>query len=379
MCLGRKRRAVAGLPPFPFAWQCDSNVLAVRFRYPRARQREVKILRSRALILASIPVFILVAGGLQPALATDSDAWLVKGRILGKGGKKANDVSGIACSTTKGFPRTCLLIDDNRQRAQVVTVHDGIIIAGGSIRLISNRYNGKPLELDGEGVAYADGYYYVMGSHGHPRDSRHSLDPIRDADKIKASIAATSQIVRVSEHAYGATVTATAKLRAVIATDPVLSPFLDQRLENNGLTIEGVAVKGGRLFAGFREPALDNGYAAVLSVSLNFLFGTEPADPKLYRLPLGSGQGVRDLAPYANGFLVLAGPAMSGGGVYAIYWWDGTSENVRLLRDLADVTGGKRKAEALLPLDERPPSMRALLFFDGEKMGAPVVVEMPLP
>jgi hypothetical protein len=343
------------------------------------QRQEVNFLKSRALILASILVFILVGGGVRQAFATDSDAWLVKGRILGKGGKKSTDVSGIACSTTQGFPRSCLLIDDNLQSAQAVTVRDGMIIAGYTIRLISNRYNGKPLELDGEGIAYGNGYYYVMGSHGHPRDGKHSLDPIRDAYKIRARIAASSQIVRVSVHAHGATVTATGKLRAAIAADPVLSPFLDRRLENNGLTIEGVAVKGERLFAGFREPALDNGYAAVLSVSLGYLFGTEPADPKLYRLPLGSGQGVRDLAPYADGFLVLTGPAADGGGVYEIYWWDGTSENVRLLRDLADVTGGKRKAEALLPLDESPSGVRSLIFFDGEKMGVPVAVEMPLP
>ena len=74
-------------------------------------------------------------------------------------------------------------------------------------------------------------------------------------------------------------------------------------------------------------------------MQLGALFGKDPADAKLYRLPLGDGQGVRDLTPYANGFLVLAGPAADGGGAYAIYWWDGESENIRHLRDLADVTG----------------------------------------
>ena len=75
------------------------------------------------------------------------------------------------------------------------------------------------------------------------------------------------------------------------------------------------------------------------------------------------------------------GPTADGGGSYAIYWWDGESENIRRLRDLADVTGenGKRKAEALLPLDESPSSLRALILFDGAKQGAPVAVEMPRP
>lgn len=332
-------------------------------------------LKTRALILASI--FILVAGSTPPAIAKDTEAWLIKGRLFGKDGKKSTNVSGIACSTTQGFPRSCLLIDDNLQSAQIVTVRNGTIIAGGMIRLISNKYKGERLELDGEGIAYADGYYYVMGSHGHPRDSKHSLDPIRDADKVRAKIAASSQIVRVAAHATA--ITATGELRTIIAADPALSPFLDRRLESNGLTIEGIAVKGGRLFAGFRQPSLDNGRAAILSVALGALFGTDLADPKLYLLPLGNGQGVRDLASYANGFLVLAGPAAAGGGNYAVYWWDGASESIRLLRDLADVTGKKRKAEALLPLDVSPSGLRALIFFDREKQGAPVAIEMPPP
>jgi hypothetical protein len=335
---------------------------------------------TQALTLAFVPIFILVTGGALPAIAKDPDAWLVKGTLLGKYGKKSTNMSGIACSTAEGFPRSCLVIDDNLQSAQFVVVRDGELVAGDLVRLVSNTYKGKQLELDGEGVAYADGYYYVMGSHGYPRDREHKLYPIKDADKIRARIAASSQIVRVAAHTDAPAIVAAGKLRTIIAANPVLSPFLDRRLEMNGLTIEGVAVKDGRLFAGFRAPSLDNGRAAILSVRLGALFGMDPADAKLYRLPLGDGQGVRDLTPYANGFIVLAGPAAHGG-TYAVYWWDGVSETTRLLRDLADVTANdrKRKAEALLPLDESPSRLRVLILFDGKKQGAPVAVEMPRP
>ena len=333
----------------------------------------------QALVLAFVAVSVLVTGGAPPAVAKDPGAWRVDGRLFGKYGKESTDISGIACSTAEGFPRSCLVIDDNLQSAQFVVVRDGRLGAGNLVPLISNEYRGKPLELDGEGVAYADGYYYVIGSHGRPRDRQHKLDPIKDADKIRARIAASSQVVRVAAHAEAPAIMATGKLRAIIAANPVLSPFLDRRLENNGLTIEGVAVKDGRLFAGFRAPSLDNGRAAVLSVRLGALFGTDPADAKLYRLPLGDGQGVRDLTPYANGFLVLAGPATDGD-AYAVYWWDGVGENTRLLRDLADVTGnGERKAEALLPLDESSSHIRALILFDGAKEGAPIAIEMRRP
>jgi hypothetical protein len=90
---------------------------------------------------------------------------------------------------------------------------------------------------------------------------------------------------------------------------------------------------------------------------------------------------VRDLAPFGEGVLILAGPAADERGSYAVFWWDGQSEDARMLADLAGVTGkkGKRKAEALLPLDSGPSGLRVLIMFDGEKNGAPAEVEIPAP
>src|SRR5258708_16670405 len=92
------------------------------------------------------------------------------------------------CHGSRLSARACLVIDDNMQEAQFVTVKDGEIVAGDVIPLIDNSFEGKPLELDGEGVAYADGFFYVIGSHGHPRDSNHRLDPDKDAATIAAQI-----------------------------------------------------------------------------------------------------------------------------------------------------------------------------------------------
>ena len=316
-------------------------------------------------------------------LAKDQGTWAVKGKLLGKPDKKSEDVSGIACATPQGFPRACVVIDDNSQAAQFVTVNDGDIVVGASIPLIDNSFEGKALELDGEGVAYADGFFYVIGSHGHPRDSDHKLDPVRDAAKIKARIAAASQIVRFRAGADGAVsaIGRTAKLRAIMAAEPALAPYLDRRLDNNGLTIEGVAIRQGRILVGFREPTLSNGRAAVLSVAIEGVFGNAPPDARLYRLPLGEGRGVRDLAVFGHSVLVLAGPATSDPGPAAIYRWDGASEEVLLLKDLASLVGddGMRKAEALLPLDESPSGLRVLILFDGEKEGAPASITVPGP
>ena len=308
----------------------------------------------------------------------NDDAWPVKHRLIGKDGEKSVDVSGIACATATGFPRACLVIDDNIQDAQFVTVTDGEIAAGDSVHLIDDTFEGKPLELDGEGVAFANGFYYVIGSHGHPRDKKHKLDPVDDAAKIRARIAASSQIVRLG--ADGGNVESSRRLRDVILKEPVLAPFVDQRLENNGLTIEGVAARGDALLVGFRGPVLndnpDDNRAVVLSTGIDLLFGgASGTQHRIFRLPLGHGRGVRDLTVFEGNILVLAGPVADGPGDYAIYFWDGNSENVRFLAALP--FDPERKPEGLLVLDRTASKLRVLILFDGDKEGAPTPVEIP--
>ena len=64
-------------------------------------------------------------------------------------------------------------------------------------------------------------------------------------------------------------------MRRVIAAQFDLEPFLDERLEKNGLTIEGVAVLGDNLYAGFRGPSLEDGMSALLSIRLDAIFGSQ--------------------------------------------------------------------------------------------------------
>ena len=125
-----------------------------------------------------------------------SEVWPIDGRVAGKDGKKSKDLSGIACDRAQGFPRLCVVIDDETQSAQAVTLYEGRLEAGPVIPLISDEFDGEPLELDGEGVAFSDGYFYVIGSHGHPRDRKGKLDPDRDAGEIAAKTKATSRLLR---------------------------------------------------------------------------------------------------------------------------------------------------------------------------------------
>lgn len=314
--------------------------------------------------------------------AQDGATWPVRGRMLGKDGEKSKDVSGMACDRTQGLPRACVVIDDERQEAQLVTVHDGELTPGKSVPLITDRFAGEPLEFDGEGVAFSDGFFYVIGSHGHPRDRKKKLREGRDDAEIVAKIAASSQIVRFRAAPDAAVdmVTSTARLREAIAAEPALRPYLDRRLENNGVTIEGITISQGRLLAGFRGPTLDEGRAAILSVSLDALFGDGDLDARLHRLRLGDGQGVRDLAAYRGGVLVLSGPSADTPGSYAVHWWRGEADTVRYLKELSSVIAdSEHKPEAILPLDRGASGIRLLVLFDGAKEGGPVTIDIPEP
>jgi Protein of unknown function (DUF3616) len=306
-----------------------------------------------------------------------------------KKGEKSTDISGIAC-TADGFPRACMVIDDDMQAAQFVAVREGELKAGDAIRLIADEFQGDPLELDGEGVAYANGSFYVIGSHGHPRDKHHRLDPFANRAEIDARIAASSQIVRIRlkpqvRKELGTDdvqdVERSSKLRPVIAAQSDLQPFVDGRLEDNGVTIEGVAVLSDRLYAGFPGPSLDQGMSPLLSVRLDAIFGDAPAAPMLNKLPLGAARGVRDLSIFEQGLLVLAGPTGDDEGAYTIHWWSPASGRTQFLADITEAAGaGKHsKPEAILPLDKTSSGLRVLILSDGEKQGGPRPIVVPAP
>lgn len=319
--------------------------------------------------------------------AAEPDAWRVEGRIVGAASdgdtpKKSRDVSGIACDRQAGFPRRCLVIDDETQAAQVVTVYDGRIVAGAVVPLITGSFEGRPLELDGEGVAFADGAFYVIGSHGHPRDRKHRLDPRADAEEIAAKIKTSSQVLRVrpplsawndDADTVDGDVEPSSRLREAIASKSELAPFLDRRLDNGGLTIEGIAATNGRLYIGLRSPLLDAQSAVIMDVSLGSVFGSESLDAKVATLNLG-GRGIRDLAVYGSSFLILAGPASEDGDAYAVYTWDG-SNTAKLLGELPPFADDG-KPEAVLPLDDSGGSMRILVLSDGLKEGGPRAITL---
>ena len=286
----------------------------------------------------------------------------VSGKLFGKpmdatnpDGKKSKDVSGIACATTTGFPRLCLIADDESQGTQIVILKDGALIAGDFIRLIHDVHDDEPLELDAEAVAYADGAFYVIGSHGRPRHEKTAEEEAKKAAKNDAKAAASKHLFRVRFGAgsvdmktgklAGGPDIKPADLSKAIKGETKIEPHFDKPLEENGLTIEGLAVRGGTLYAGMRGPVLADGSAAVLSVPLDTLFEDKAGEAHVLPVMLGNDtrnkpRGVRDMVAYGANFLVLAGPENDPSddavraGDYAIYSWNGTGTRAERLRDL---------------------------------------------
>jgi len=295
-----------------------------------------------------------------------------------------------------GLPRKGLIIDDEVHFAQVVIVKDGELLAGGIVDLDPTCKTG--LGLDGEGVAFAKGAFYIIGSHGHPRDPDRRLDPTRDRVEIDARIDACSKLIRLAIDPSAITdqgeVTGAPHIRSVVDLRPLirshavlesLKPFLGQRLEeqSNGLTIEGIAAVQDRLYIGLRAPVLEGDHAAVISFAQDAPFDNQPLEPRLDRLRLGPKRGVRDLAALGSGLLVLAGPAYerkkAKDGDYSIFAWD-RDQMLVLLKDLPAIEedGKILKPEVLLPIRTYANgTLAVLVLFDSAKEGGPRLFRIP--
>jgi hypothetical protein len=334
----------------------------------------IGIIRFRLIAICAA----MLAVGAGPAFTKDKGEWKVQGDLAGKDGKTTKDASGIACATGTGFPRTCVMIDDELQSAQIVTLTDGTITAGGLVPLIDDRLDGKPIELDGEGVAFADGYFYVIGSHGRPRSDKPKAE-------IDAGLKASSKLVRFKvSDGGGSDVAVSTRLAELIAAEPLFDKYRDKELEKGGITIEGIAIRGQTLYAGFRGPTVGKGkkHAIIMTAALGYFFGDAPANAEFHRIKLGHGRGVRDLAAFDNGILIMAGPVTSDRGTYSVLWWDGGGKP-RKLKDLPDYLNKEKtkqwKPEALLPLDRNDKGVRVLLLLDSAKNGKPREVRVPYP
>jgi uncharacterized protein DUF3616 len=319
---------------------------------------------------------LLVAGpaSAQTKIGPASTNWTV-GKDFEKNDKARTNLSGAAC-VTKASPFTsCVIVNDEKKYAQFFSINETVIHPGNVIRLIAGDQEGDP---DAEGAAYDDGYFYITGSHGrsrhHPENRNDSSYVILrfQVDTVTGAPASRSRDPEVVG------VEASSRIRDVIKAE--VPKFYDKPLDENGVNIEGIAVKDGRIYLGLRGPS-DDGSAYVISVDAKAAFAPDQdLQAKARKLQLGPDTGIRDLAAVADGLLVLSGPVNDQPAVTpAVRHWDPKSGTLGPARELQVPDAAKQgKAETLLVLkDVAGEPWRVLVMFDGLENGAPTEYAIP--
>lgn len=354
----------------------------------------------KGLAVVALMSLAASAAAAEPRVAPSEPRWTVGDGFdfAGKAKKTRRSLSGIACPATLSGEKRCLAIFDEGGEARYVTLKDGAALPEAE-RVVLRR--GKT-ELDAEGAATDGRYYYVTGSHSAKRgdcksnpDSRRlirfRLDPqtgrgLRDSDGRLAGFEDTDALWRLMARLPG--------LARYVGEEMCLGsePPPDARGKRgmNGVNIEGLAVRDGRLFFGFRGPAI-GGQAAILSVDADALFADRDPKPRLSWVAVSQGRAIRDMIAVEDGFLLLVGPddtASRQGLPFSVMHWDGR-ENGELSQpkplatldlDKVKLRGcdDEIKPEAIAVLEDRPGApYHAVIFSDGLCDGGPLGFSIP--
>lgn len=303
----------------------------------------------------------------------------VSGDLLGKNGKAAKDVSGMACRPGASAERFCVLVNDENSAAQFVRLAGSSLQPGKTIPLIggkapANAMGRRPepscgkekkfAEFDGEGVAFGDGHFYVVSSHGCSRNS--------EGYRLSSFLLAR---FRAYPDLPPETVELTYRLSDALAAAKSVGSRFGKALDagSNGLNIEGIAFVAGKLWFGLRAP-VDGSNAYLIGVGATELFAPGNSrlqgDPEVVALALGERRGIRDLAALPDGrLLVLSGPAQEQKLDYRLHIVDPAKPD--MLRAIGMVDAPKKgKAEVVTVLQENGGELVVAVLFDGVKNGA---------
>ena len=249
-------------------------------------------------------------------------------------------------------------------------------------------------EADLEGMAVADGFLWVVGSHGLKRKNIKSDRDHADNAKRLAKVALdgnrrllaclpievdAQEEPRLVRKAKDGRQSMRLKgdsqqnlLTRALADDPHFGPYMAIPGKDNGFDIEGLAVNGRRLLLGLRGPVL-RGWSALLEIEV------EARGDQLRLTPLDDsgtlirkhflqldGLGVRDLHFCGDDLYLLAGPTMVLNGEISVFKWPAAKtclaanrDPVRFETSLTQLVSlphgrGTNRAEALCDL---PPTL----------------------
>lgn len=214
-------------------------------------------------------------------------------------------------------------------------------------------------EVDVEGLAYADGYLWLVGSHSlirrkptlddGPKKARQQLQQVNRRGNryllARIPVEETNGIpTLVKKMTEDGTKRRAAQLHGddcendlteALRRDDHLGSYLSIPGKDNGFDIEGLAVVNKRIFLGLRGPVL-RGWAVILEIAVK----EHPRHASLLKLrsigPQGrlyrkhflhlEGLGIRDLCAQGSDLLILAGPTMSLEGLVRVFRWKGGAD-----------------------------------------------------
>jgi len=301
------------------------------------------------------------------------------------------NLSAIACVS----PTRCLVAADEGRRVQVAELSR----QGKSLKVLADvELLDSGREIDIEAIAAEGDCYYITGSHGVSKEDgkiqenrykifRLRVDPRTGLPQGKPAVKprlAPAPVAGVAP-ATGADakVLQVTSLSDILEADVVLRPYFQKPLQRNGVNIEGLAAKNGKLFFGFRSPNL-GGKAYVMDIAADEIFGDKKGRHyKLYSLSLGEGYGIREVVAARSCFLIIAGNSGSEPSDkfpksenyredrgYLMCSWDGKGSKVHRIGPIENPPG---KAEAMTVLSESEQQIEVLILFDGADKGRPSI------
>ena len=373
--------------------------------------RKLRRIFSRCLsIVFLVPLLMVYSGPVQGAEVQNTERLTLKGTLIGKSNKPniSRNISGLAV-------RRSILVVGPDEGGDILVFKEMEELKYSEAAHVCISLDGKKCgaerkgaEIDIEGIAWGDKYLYVIGSHSIARKKVKSKKSAEENRKRLETIKiepTRDQLFRIELDKDGKVAEGTKieqiSLRELLNSHRVLSLFTPIPSKENGIDIEGLAVKivdgHDQLYIGFRGPVLRGNHALVMVLEFEdgqFKESNIKQDvehPKVYYLNLG-GRGIRGMTELeSGGFFVLAGPvsdALLGDDTsrYQVFFWNGKEDDLsgvarKSLCDVSAPDGSKNvpdgiKAEGieLLNKDKTDNEVyRFVVVYDGAKKGGATV------
>jgi hypothetical protein len=245
---------------------------------------------------------------------------------------------------------------------------------------------GSKQEADIEGITITNNTVYVVGSHSLNRKTIKS--DLTYQENLKRMVKVEDELNRKGVYrlefdpntAQLSSEIQRESLSNIIKNEKNLERFITIPSKENGIDIEGIAVKEDKLYLGFRSPILRDNYVPVLIVKFEDLKKEDYYQISYVNL---NGNGIRDLTAVEKGFLILSGSGGDGISPYQLYFWDGkdsipgTDKEPTTLKLLGEIPAPEgAKAEGMTVMKETDSAYKILVVYDGIANGHPTFFEV---